>query len=786
MANSYIDFTIGTNASAGQTVYDNLTLDYVETTHITVIVTPAATGASTTIANADLTIETSPAFKITIPASYGTGGANALVNGDLVRINRTTPIASPLRTFQDSSVLKASDLNAQNKQFLFGLQENIDAGVGSLPIDTDNKYNAGGRNIKNVADGNLSSEVVTKSQLDAALLGFSFNEPESWEWTWNQGTDELGGRSFTLANPAVPSATNPKLFIIEVGGVIQIPTTDYLIDDTGGVYKLVLVGTTTGDQENDTKVIARNFGYARNVNNAPFISSGASTPAIILKQGAGATANTLEIQDSVNANVVEVNEDGATTWFPNANAEYRILTQKDPATGVNSRVNVGGGAFLSSVSEAATDYGTLSLSKVGSDDLSTKDAITVDGFTVKHDKGGISSIYKVGKSFGIAAQDSTNGSSVVYIPHLSSGNTGGSWLYSGTQSETYLNKNTTSYVNSDSTFTHNGLMTVNNLTVTGTLSSTNPPTSPNTALQTLTKSITTPSIIRLNHSLDQNAGSYDWEAEDVNTHSSGRLYDSENGFGGGAITSMGVATTTSDAWEKGGWIGVAKNRSTSGAGQVDPSSGSTDLNYNQGIIQPSDRFYMTINPMVSQAASGNKIVIDFHGHFSLTQSFDTASAGTREFLVAQVAFRRNFSNGTKEYGYVKPADSIWNADRCYAWKWDKVHGQNYPTAYELFPMTFSIVDELYDNSSLGIPESIDYRVKVTKRYNSWIDTVTGSPKWWPKIGIGVEANAVGVLSGATQDYDGGNRLDASSGYPGNSSGIRSAIPAIMTITEYSG
>ena len=310
MPNSYIDYT----ATAGQTVWSSVTLNYLLTSHLGVAITSAG-GTVYTVAAADVTVTESPSLTVTIDSGkYGSGGSvYAILAGDKVRIARTTPIDDLTRTFNDGSVLKASDLNSQAKQLLFSLQEQEDKGVGSLPVDTDNRYDAGGRIIKNVATPNDGHHVATMQFVDdaMALLGGSLESltsPGSWALTGSDFT-ESGDHAFYEFDPA-PTSIEAKTFLVEVGGVLQHPGDDYTVtmDSDTNIVRLTLLDQD--DIADSEKVQVRNFGVSRNQAISPFISSDAA-PAMKVQQGGGVeTQNTMEVQSSSAVNQAAFTHDG--------------------------------------------------------------------------------------------------------------------------------------------------------------------------------------------------------------------------------------------------------------------------------------------------------------------------------------------------------------------------------------------------------------------------------------------------------------------------------------------
>ena len=314
MADSFVDF--GTGAADGLTaeqmtgVFDNLTLDYLSTTHLDLTVTKVD-GTKTTVANTNLTIATSPALKVTI-----TGGVTLpLISTDLVRIKRTTPVTALQRTFVDGSVLKASDLNTQNKQVLFGVQEQVDGGLGSLPIDTDDKYDAGSRVIKNLGTPLDSMQAVTKEYVDnISLYGGAFGgvDPQHWDFTANSASISGANRVWTLTSPTPASATD-NLYLIEIGGVLQGPTS-YTITESGGTYTLTVPDGATSIPDG-TGVIARNFGVARNVIEQPFINLDDTTVGLIVRNySASTTADLQQWQNNDGTVLAKVAKDGDATF----------------------------------------------------------------------------------------------------------------------------------------------------------------------------------------------------------------------------------------------------------------------------------------------------------------------------------------------------------------------------------------------------------------------------------------------------------------------------------------
>lgn len=308
MPNSYVDYTVTGN----QTAFSSVSLSYLLTSHLGVSIT-STSGTVYTVDAADITISETPNLTVTIDAAkYGSSGSvYVIANGDVVRIARTTPIDDLTRTFNDGSVLKASDLNSQSSQLLFSLQEQEDKGVGSLPVDTDNRYDAGNRIIKNVATPILGNHAATMQFVaDAIEAGGvdSLSSPESFSLTGNDFTDT--GADAVYDFPVAPASLEANTYIVEVSGVIQHPGDDYTITQNADDS----VRITLLDQDNivgtSEKVQIRNFGVSRGQALQPFISS-STAPAMKVQQGDSVTGqNTMEFKDSGGTNQAAFTSDG--------------------------------------------------------------------------------------------------------------------------------------------------------------------------------------------------------------------------------------------------------------------------------------------------------------------------------------------------------------------------------------------------------------------------------------------------------------------------------------------
>jgi len=328
MADSYTDYsTLTSDQQSG--IFANVTLDYISTAHFSLTVTDGTTGDKTIIPNAELTVTLSP-LTVTITAG---NAILPLAADDLVRVSRTTPISSLQRTFADGSVLKASDLNTQTKQLLFSQQEQADKGVGSIPLDTDDKLDAGNKIIKNLLSPTVSDEAVTKEYVDnASIYGGAFGgvDPQAWAFTTAAGDISGDHRDFILDTPG-PSSDVDNMYIVEVGGIIQAPA-EYNVSEAAGTYTLrLLEASPAGDDPiaNAVELTVRNFGAVRNILAVPFIASAADNVPLIIRGYASQTANLAQFQDTTSTVMSSVAQNGAFFAGPETPASGNVEMSPD-------------------------------------------------------------------------------------------------------------------------------------------------------------------------------------------------------------------------------------------------------------------------------------------------------------------------------------------------------------------------------------------------------------------------------------------------------------------------
>lgn len=288
MADSFVDYGTGGTLTSDQQdgTFTGITFDYLSITHFEVILTNGSGGGHTTTDVGDkttltyaassgpFTVTTDPSLEVQLDFD-NISEWSGLANGDTVRIQRSTPTSALQRTFADGSVLKASDLNAQNKQLLFGLQETTDQGIGSLPLDTDLRFDANNKQIKNLATPTQEHHAVTKAYVDTATLypgGAPTVDPQAWEFTAAEGDKNGDDRRYTLTDA---SGSEENFYLIEVDGVLQLPTSYTVVEISDDSYRLTLLDAAN-EIDNGALISVRNFGTTRNIATSPFTNPGAT------------------------------------------------------------------------------------------------------------------------------------------------------------------------------------------------------------------------------------------------------------------------------------------------------------------------------------------------------------------------------------------------------------------------------------------------------------------------------------------------------------------------------
>jgi hypothetical protein len=336
-------------------------------------------------------------------------------NGQIVVIQRETPATvstfkANVVDFSDSSILTAADLDRSVEGILHITQEAEDTGSGAIGKTVDEtNWDAQALRLTNLGDGLNPQDAATKNQLDTALLfGSGVVVPQAWSLT--------GANTATYTLISVPLNTDSNMFVVEVGGVIQAPTTYNITAET-------TTGTIVFDSTVATGVpiTVRNFGVSRNIPNN-FVSTGMiQNLAVTTAKINDLAVTTAKIADS-NVTTGKIANDAVTyAKIQNVSATDRLLGRDTAAAGDIEELTVSGGieftgsggirtsAFTGDVTKATGGTVlTIGAGKVTSDKLDTNLAVS-GNFSV----GGTATFNSVGQSLINSSTATLSGSSTV-------------------------------------------------------------------------------------------------------------------------------------------------------------------------------------------------------------------------------------------------------------------------------------------------------------------------------------------------------------------------------------
>jgi len=252
MANTYVDYT----ATAAQQ-YFAFNFPYLEDDHVIVEIE----GVDQTITT-NYTIETSPSQRINL-----SNPTTALAGGELVRIKRRSAPNTNLVDFQNGSVLTESELDRaylHNRYLAEEANEGVDSGLKELEGSTN--YNAGNKQIKNLADGTLATDAVNKGYVDTQIALTDTNLAGFYKSTHTgNAVDNVFTLSFT------PQTTEAEAYIVSIDGLVQVPDTDYTIGATAITFNTIPANSA------EICVVATAAASVATVNEAQVTATGSTT-----------------------------------------------------------------------------------------------------------------------------------------------------------------------------------------------------------------------------------------------------------------------------------------------------------------------------------------------------------------------------------------------------------------------------------------------------------------------------------------------------------------------------
>ena len=255
-----------------------------------------------------------------------TFGATVTVSsGSVVELYRETPRALADRTvdFTNASLLTEANLDqsAIHNQFL--AQEALDTLLGALKEGVSGVLDAEARKITNLATPVGPTDAVTKDYVDTQAVFAGAASAQAWEVVADGTTNR-----FQLTSPD-PSATVNELFVVEVDGILQTPSSGEVardfrvyLDATDNKYYIEFEASSfpgnTGNTNcppSGSRVSAQNMGISKSAltGNVLFESGSAAASIITAKQLTAQTADPFVIQDHLGATEFSVGVGGGIT-----------------------------------------------------------------------------------------------------------------------------------------------------------------------------------------------------------------------------------------------------------------------------------------------------------------------------------------------------------------------------------------------------------------------------------------------------------------------------------------
>src|SRR6056300_233251 len=317
----------------GSTTQYSIPFEFIDSTHVKAFIDGVVTSAFT-ISSSTLTFTTAPA------------------NASTIRIERQTPTDARLIDFTDGSVLTEQDLDKSADQNFYIAQEITDDSASKLGLDTDDKYNANNKIIKNVADPVDNTDAVNKQFISTNLPNITTVAGISSDVTTVANND---ANITAVANDATDIGTvalnMPSVTTVatNINDVIKVAD-----DLNEAISEVETVANDLNEATSEIEVVANNIV---NVNTVGTINADVTTVA----------NNETDIQTLADLEDGTVTTNGLST-LAGLNTEiqgvYNIRTNVTNVDTNSANVNLVAGQIsptnnVSAVSAVATQIGTL-------------------------------------------------------------------------------------------------------------------------------------------------------------------------------------------------------------------------------------------------------------------------------------------------------------------------------------------------------------------------------------------------------------------------------------------
>jgi hypothetical protein len=326
----------------GSTTQYSITFPYIDVTHVKAYLNGTLTSAYT-ISSSTLTFTTAPA------------------NGVVIRIERETPNDNRLVDFTDGSVLTEQDLDRSADQNFYIAQEITDDSASKLGLDTDDKYNAQSKVIKNLASPVADTDAVNKAFISTNLPNINTVAGIVANVTTVAG---ISGNVTTVANnnaDVSTVATNIASVNTAATNIAAINTVNTNIAD---------IITTANDLNEAVSEIDTVANSIANVDTVGTAIANVNTVATDIANVNSVAGNSTNI-NAVASNATNINAVNANS--SNINAVNANSANINTVAGNNSNITTVAGisANVTAVAGDATDIGTVATDLAGSDTIGT-------------------------------------------------------------------------------------------------------------------------------------------------------------------------------------------------------------------------------------------------------------------------------------------------------------------------------------------------------------------------------------------------------------------------------
>ena len=378
-----MSFAIVNYTGNGSTTTYSITFPYITSSHVIVKIDNVVKTAGT-----DYTFPTSSTIQFT----------TAPANGTSISISRSSSRSTRLVDYQDGATITEAILDQDSNQLFYISQEAFDTADNAILLDTDNKYNANSKIIKNVLNPVNAQDAVTKNYLE-----------NTWLSTADKATlTNLNSNiaSVNAVNASLADVTTVANDLNEPVSEIDTVATNIANVNTVGT-NIANVNTVAGISGNVTTVAGNNANVTTVAGANANITAvaGQITPTNNISTVAGAVANIGTVATDIanvntvggaiaNVNTVAGNNANITTV---AGANANITTV---ATNV-ANVNLVGGSIanvntvatnVANVNTVAGNNANINTVAGNNANINTVAGISADITTVASNAGNISTV----------------------------------------------------------------------------------------------------------------------------------------------------------------------------------------------------------------------------------------------------------------------------------------------------------------------------------------------------------------------------------------------------------